>query len=756
MASHPHLVSLHQDVILECIDNPDISIRMRALDLVLGMVNSDNIVSIVDRLMDQLRMAPTPNAAEDRLNNRDAHDGVVPTADFNEEDAEESLHLVQGTKELAPLPEEYRVTVVKRVLEMCSSETYANINDFEWYIDMLVQLVRLSPSTTTSSDSVKEEGNAACQDVSNEIGRELQNVAVRVRTVRPEATRAAESLIAIDQRDQKFPSSGNGGRAVLGPSAWLVGEYADFLVDPDATLSSLLHSSALTLPERTIITYLQAIPKVFCHLAGDQSTSWTRERKTVVTLLLARIIHFLEPLIRSPSLEIQERAVQYHELMRLAAEAAEAQETQKAGASFAEPPLLLTQAIPSLFSGLELNPVAAGAQRKVPVPDDLDLEAPINPHLHNLLSVANDYSLDQVDEDDSYLFYHQKPKKQGTMPPPTAAADRLPSAEVDYSSYQQNSDLASDLKEAARLKSERMERYKDDPFYIAPDDAAIASSPLHDILRSTQTGEVDIDAIPVMNLESTEMKDSRYHGVASVAKSGEGSIASSTKRKSRKTVEILVDETVGSSDAGGTAASSSAAATAAADDVQRPELVKPTQGRAKKSLLQVDSSGLGALSLEDNGEPQGYGSSIGRSGALDAERRKAEEAEMQRALQEVERLRLEMQRAAERIQARDAPEEGTLVQKKKRRKKKIILEDDGGEKGEGEGGEVREKKKKKKKGKARSEEDQDEEGMVKDDRGGVEVGEEARQENGDAVVKLKRKKKKKREVRFDDDAGQEI
>ena len=38
LPTHPHLVSIHNDIILTCVDDPDMSIRMRALDLVEGMV----------------------------------------------------------------------------------------------------------------------------------------------------------------------------------------------------------------------------------------------------------------------------------------------------------------------------------------------------------------------------------------------------------------------------------------------------------------------------------------------------------------------------------------------------------------------------------------------------------------------------------------------------------------------------------------------------------------------------------------------
>ena len=726
---------MHQDVILECIDDLDISIRTRALDLVVGMVNSDNIVVVIERLLSQLRTAPYSTETQYTENDRTMQGSVLPAADLNEEEAEESLRLTEGTKEIAPLPEEYRVTVIKRILEICSGETYARIYDFEWYIGVLIQMVRVSPSIGTQlsgdSETASNDFDGSRRDISYEIGYELQNVAVRVKSVRPEATRAAQSLLMVDQRDQNFPSSGNGGQHVLESAAWLVGEYADHLSDPSGVLTSLLHPSVLNLPERIIATILQAIHKVFSWLVGDQFVSWTREKKTIVTLLLARIINFLEPLTTSPSFEVQERAVQFLELMRLSAEAAEAQEPKNASEVFAEPPLLLTQAIPSLFSSLELNPVAPGAQRKVPVPEDLKLDTPINPYLHDLLSLANEYCFDSAEEeDDSHRFYYQQPKKPAVR---QAAADRLPSSEVDYGSYQQSSKeeiLGADA--IARLKAERQERYKDDPFYIAPESEQSTASPIHDILRSTQSADVDIDSIPVIELENTDLKYQQPEGnqVGVTAVAAANSISSNERSKSRKTVEILLDETLGTDDLERSSLQSPG------NDTQRPELVRPTQSRAKKSLLQVDSSGLGALSLDDNGRAGVGDGTYNSNGNLNIERREAEEAEMARAVQEVERLRLEMQRAAERIQARDAPPEGTLVQKKKKKRKVL--------RAKGESDDSRIKKTKE------IHLNEDSKGYKADDNNTKEENGNLPIDGAEVLTKTKKKKKKKREVRFDD------
>jgi hypothetical protein len=40
LETHPRLVAEHRDLIMECIDDADLSIRLRALDIVVGMVSA--------------------------------------------------------------------------------------------------------------------------------------------------------------------------------------------------------------------------------------------------------------------------------------------------------------------------------------------------------------------------------------------------------------------------------------------------------------------------------------------------------------------------------------------------------------------------------------------------------------------------------------------------------------------------------------------------------------------------------------------
>ncbi|KAK1833240.1 adaptin N terminal region-domain-containing protein, partial [Podospora conica] len=667
VVTHPFLVAEQEDVILECIDSEDITIRIKALDLVQGMVSSDNLVSIVSRLMRQLKTSSS--SLEQQNGNQDADAGT----DSSDETGVAGRRKAKSKDQPPPLPDDYAVDVIGRILHMCSHDNYSSLLDFEWYLDVLTQLVRIAPAPR-----VKDiDGDASSvpkhlvSDISEKIGNEIRNIAVKVKAMRPAAVQAAELIIT---RLFRLSSESAAARLVaagaLKPVSFLAGEYPFELSSADDTLGQLLHLLPKVDSPEILATSLQAVIKLFAYVAGDDRARWTAERKASLSLLMARIIHVLEPLALHPYLEVQERAVEFNELLKLTAEAASGQ-APSTDDVHQDPPLLLTQAIPSLFAGWELNSVAYGAQKNVPIPAGLDLDEPIHPNLAMLLSQADSLMLPAQEEDEFEAYYNEKPPATSLS---SATAEpailRLADAPDEVSSsYQQpgeESYLDADI--LARRKAERMERNRDDPFYIGGGSSR-SSTPIHNILQKENGPDLDIDAIPIMKLDLDAVPG--------------GAKPERPRPKPRQKLVVAADESLGGS---------GRSTPAGVYDSENNGSDKAAAARARKfkqSLLQVDSSTLGSLDLDAAAGDQMEG------GAYDPEKQRQEEEEMARAMKEVQRLRLEMQRANERIQvAQGVPVEGIVVRKKKKVRKGVVEEGEGGG-GEGEG--VGKGKKKKKK-----------------------------------------------------------
>lgn len=618
---------------MDCINDPDISIRLQALELGAGMVTSDNLVTIVERLLQQLSSAPTISWTADDEKSHAL--GVEPAADAADEDPEEVLKPTAEHNDLpAALPAEYRVTIIRQIISLCSKDTYTNIIDFEWYIDVLLQLVRLVPASLPESIDHIGQQEKALGDV---IGWELRNVAVRVTVVRKYAVAAAYSLISTYGSDSSVAVTGTGGEGVLTFAAWLVGEYYSVLAPSNASLEPLIHPRVYSLSPAVISTYLQAIPKVLCAIVSC-GPEWSVERQTMVSLLVARIIHFIEPLNNNPDVDVQERSVEFLELMRILFQSISNHQLETNSG-----PLLLTTAIPQLFNGFELNPVAPAAQRKVPLPSGLELEMSINKDLGMLLQRAEqDVSL-EAESVGFELFYNQRASPKATN---SAIISTLPSLQFES--------ISDPKRDGALLQSDalpletvrRRERNKDDPFHIVTDDAqSDTSTPFHDILRNTNGDDLDVDSIPIMSLDIGKPGTLNDESDREVRK---------MRHKHQRKVHIIKDENI-EHEADNTIENQAAQATIV-------ENLNHLQRGSKKSLLQVDSSGLDTLSLDASLEPFGL---------LHPEALESQDTEMAQALAKVERLRLEMQRAHERIEAKDGtPAEGVLVKKKKRKKPK--------------------------------------------------------------------------------------
>uniref|UniRef100_A0A2M3Z2Q3 AP-3 complex subunit delta n=1 Tax=Anopheles braziliensis TaxID=58242 RepID=A0A2M3Z2Q3_9DIPT len=361
LKTHPKSVQTHKDLILACLDDKDESIRLRALDLLYGMVSKKNLMEIVRRLLGHMERA-------------------------------------EGSS--------YRDELLFKVIEICSQGSYQYVTNFEWYLTVLVELILL--------ESGSKHGQL--------IAAQLLDVAIRVQAVRSFAVNEMATLLA------SYPVSSvpNGTmHEVLYAAAWIVGEFGSCLAKPEQTLAVLLQPRPV--PGHILAVYVQNALKLFAYLAGRDSDDVSALRAHCDTFLAG-----LPAFLSSADIEVQERASSTFILVQLLREQLDEGNTTtvppikecqtadiigdfasctdrpsisnqptdeqlmldgeneltaaRAGAAGeSEPPVVglppraqqLVHEICELFR-CELNPVAPKAQRKVQLPDGLDLDVWIN------------------------------------------------------------------------------------------------------------------------------------------------------------------------------------------------------------------------------------------------------------------------------------------------------------------------------------------------------------------------------------------
>lgn len=605
VVSYPHLVVTHQDVIMDCLEDADISIRLQALELAARMVTKETLAFVVGRLIRQLEEPQDTPPNGDGLDRED----VTELRDHvgQSEQRECKSHL--------PVPDDYRVEVLHRILDICSHDNYSKLADFEWYVSVLIRLMKHLPTNAEERTAYQRLENHYRDDAASRIGLEVRNVAVRVRNVRVEATRAAESLLLIDNRKSVSVSASNAIHGVLGPLAWVVGEYAEYLSSPGKTLQSLIDISTISLSGGVLSLFVQAVPKVLARIVHDYGDSWSVAQKSEVSLFLARIVEFLELLADHPDLDVQERAIEFLEIMRLAADV-----MQTGGIQQTQVPFLLSSVIPSLFYGLELNPVAPNAQKKVPLPDQLCLTLPFNNSVRRLFDGNQARTYTPPND-----FYHdRKTQTPSDLQNEFGTSIALQGSEVGPELAAMNS----------RQKVEWRQRNRDDPFYIGADQQNNAATSLEMASSTSHSEGLDIDSIPIVDLKIGKLENVPTL-MGTTPYDGPHNLPAQPKK-----YDVIPDEVIGAEETGAPS--------------YHDEPVK-----ARKGLLQVDSSGLKHFTLGEDA-----GSNIGGMPG-----KNEDDVEMATAMKEIEKARREMQRASERVYLEGTPPEGTLVKKRRKQKK---------------------------------------------------------------------------------------
>lgn len=233
----PLTVAKKSYVYVGCMKANDSTIRMKALELILSIANTKNLKNLVEDLVTCL------------------HSGV----NF-----------------------EMKEDIIAGIIDMCSRDTYANTQDFTWYVSVLVDL--------------------ACTKGSHQgelISNQLIDVALRVPAIRLFTVNSVLPLLL--QTDLVCESM----QPVLIGAAWVVGEYSGYLQQDQIAnvFASLVSPSVIYLPTSIQATILQALLQVslrFICALGSATEQATVIKKSV--------IQHTEQFLSSESDEVRYRA----------------------------------------------------------------------------------------------------------------------------------------------------------------------------------------------------------------------------------------------------------------------------------------------------------------------------------------------------------------------------------------------------------------------------------------------------------------
>jgi len=195
---YPRMIAGHKDIILACLDDEDVTIRMRVLELLAGMASRKNLPDIVKKIRQHI----------------DTSDGA------------------------------YRDRLVSRLILTCQQENYALIADFEWYIATLVDLSHLRGLT---------DGRM--------IADQMMDVVVRVDAVREFAV-SKMLLLLRDPHILSESTTDAATQEVLFAAAWIVGEYSQYVSDYREALNALTQNRVSFLPSHVQGSYVQSAFKV--------------------------------------------------------------------------------------------------------------------------------------------------------------------------------------------------------------------------------------------------------------------------------------------------------------------------------------------------------------------------------------------------------------------------------------------------------------------------------------------------------------
>ncbi|AMD21351.1 HER072Cp [Eremothecium sinecaudum] len=309
---NPDFISNFDNLILRLLKDVDVSIRSKALELLEGVINEDNSIDAVKSLLKQLVDVDTIN---------------IDNQEFS-----------------IDIPDSYKCKMVHTICKITSMNNYVNIGDFEWYLALLSDLCVVSQDLPDKS-------------LGNKVGEQVRNVMIKVPELRDKTIVMIAKLITTDTINKQLPG-------VLKECIWCLGEYSYLLENKEEIISFFVKNAKSYEPEVQQIM-IPAMLKIYSNWCNGAVSIPIATVKQVTS----EMVVLMESFVTSKNFEVQERASETLEFLRLCLESLSEDDSE-------ELPLLITEVLASFFNGFELQPIIAGTQRKLQYSAKIDLDTP--------------------------------------------------------------------------------------------------------------------------------------------------------------------------------------------------------------------------------------------------------------------------------------------------------------------------------------------------------------------------------------------
>ena len=291
--SHPELLEDYLETILELIHEVDPMLAIRALDLLEGIqYHSQSLRNTVDYLVNDLE-GRKPRTTSEGTGHSDAVKALM------------SIQMSSKPSHHSPtLAPNHKLRIINVVITICSKSAYSHISDFNWFLEVLVRLIRLL--VASQIQEMYNESNSSNTDGSHSVTR-LANVLIdvssRVKDIRPYAVTKMLSLLHDDTFLENISNDycsaiDIGGSSVISYGAdnegassasnlvtaaiWICGEYSDSeyvdLKDVISTLFKhrLILGNSSRLPQISTFSLHNGL-KVFVKWLRETVDSWYSE-----------------------------------------------------------------------------------------------------------------------------------------------------------------------------------------------------------------------------------------------------------------------------------------------------------------------------------------------------------------------------------------------------------------------------------------------------------------------------------------------